>query len=330
MSTENWRDQVYRNLAVKFENEPETLSRIMFYLDEEEKAYVNQLSPVWRTLKNSMNSESMFRSYAKRLADDTKRAERDVVFRKTMGQMYNNMVEASDKKTDVEVYQGFNPRKFADKSAIERGGLIGFARALAVIPASSQQSIMTFLRNYNPNQCRALMSSADEVVSLVNKTGGDLVMVTLAAVALTYDAIKSILRWWRGEISGIRCCKLIIDSACTTAASVVGGMGGAGIGAVLGPVGMLVGGIAGGILSASAASYLSDRMTQLLFGIPKEESLENAFIYFDLKTNASNHEINTAYRRMCLRHHPDKGGTDQDFHFVQVNMAVIKASKGEL
>ena len=46
--------------------------------------------------------------------------------------------------------------------------------------------------------------------------------------------------------------------------------------------------------------------------------------------NASNHEINTAFRALCLKHHPDKGGRSEDFHIVQVNMAVIKAAKGDL
>ena len=33
MSAQDWRDQVYRYLAVEFDNNPETMSRIMFFLD---------------------------------------------------------------------------------------------------------------------------------------------------------------------------------------------------------------------------------------------------------------------------------------------------------
>ena len=91
----------------------------------------------------------------------------------------------------------------------------------------------------------------------------------------------------------------------------------------------MIGGITGGIIAGQVSSIFIDRLTQKIFGIPKDEALENAFRYFGLTAKASNNEINKAFRQMCLKHHPDKGGNEEDFHFVQYNMAVIKAARGE-
>ena len=102
------------------------------------------------------------------------------------------------------------------------------------------------------------------------------------------------------------------------------------MGSLAGPVGTLAGGIIGGIISSAVINSLIDKLTQSLFVIPKSEALENAYNFFGVKATASNDEINTAYRKLCLKHHPDKGGKPEDFHFVQVNMGVIKVARGEL
>ena len=99
---------------------------------------------------------------------------------------------------------------------------------------------------------------------------------------------------------------------------------------ILGPIGTLVGGIAGGIISAQAANIFMDRINQWLFGLPKDVALENAYNYFGLNMTASTNELNTAYRKRCLETHPDKGGNDADFQFVQLNMGVIKMARESL
>uniref|UniRef100_A0A6P7HIM7 Uncharacterized protein LOC114349335 n=1 Tax=Diabrotica virgifera virgifera TaxID=50390 RepID=A0A6P7HIM7_DIAVI len=99
---------------------------------------------------------------------------------------------------------------------------------------------------------------------------------------------------------------------------------------VMGPVGMIIGGIGGGMLGGQLAKGLSQWMTEKIFDVPKSEALENAYNFFNLRNHASNHQINTAYRQKCLEYHPDKGGSEEKFHKVQMEMAVIKAAKGEL
>jgi len=86
----------------------------------------------------------------------------------------------------------------------------------------------------------------------------------------------------------------------------------------------------GSVLSATAAQALSERLTSSLFGIPQSEALEKAYNYFGVNMNSSNSEINASFRALCLKHHPDKGGSTEEFHFVQTNMAIIKAHQNDL
>ena len=94
------------------EEDAETWARITYYLDEEERAYSGEdftdgvNSPVWKTLKQALKSDTIFKAYAGRLAEDTKRAERDVEFRKVMQKMYQMMAEPSENRQAFE-YTGF-------------------------------------------------------------------------------------------------------------------------------------------------------------------------------------------------------------------------------
>jgi len=66
-----WKNKIEDRLMSLFENKPEILSRVLFYLTKEDEAYRDgtDLPPVWRTLKRAMSSESTFNLYAKRLAE---------------------------------------------------------------------------------------------------------------------------------------------------------------------------------------------------------------------------------------------------------------------
>ena len=47
-----------------------------------------------------------------------------------------------------------------------------------------------------------------------------------------------------------------------------------------------------------------------------------------LNHHASNQEINTRFRELCLQYHPDKDGNVEDFHKLQSSMTIIRLSKG--
>ena len=90
-------------------------------------------------------------------------------------------------------------------------------------------------------------------------------------------AFRNIKRWWRGEISGKRCAKNLLDAAGGILGGVGGGYGGAALGALAGPVGAVVGGIIGGIAGSLAGNAIVEEITLGVFDIPKHESVENAF-----------------------------------------------------
>lgn len=92
---------------------------------------------------------------------------------------------------------------------------------------------------------------------------------------------------------------------------------------------MVIGGIVGGILGSNATNVIIDWITQKAFDVPKEESLENAYRYLDVKPSASNNEVNSAFHKLCLKHHPDKRGKAEDFYLTQFNMQVVRVARGE-
>jgi hypothetical protein len=326
----SWKETVTNKLMNIFEKDLDAYGRILVYLTIEENSCNDKstITPAWRTLKLSLSSDVAFKSYAEYLAKTTKGAELDANFVKILNMVHSRMMEPSNETMALDTYQKFEIAKITNFDARGVSGFMGLAHAWGMLPVPTQKLMLELIpRIINSRQ---MISSIDEVVGLVNKTGGDVVMVALAAISLSYDAIMNLYRWWKGEISGKRCCKNIVDSTFTIAAGAGGGIGGAAFGSLAGPFGTLAGGIIGGIISSTIMNLLIDRLTQSLFGIPKSEALENAYNFFGVKATASNNKINTAYRKLCLKHHPDKGGKPEDFHFVQVNMGVIKAAKGEL
>ncbi|XP_072398105.1 uncharacterized protein [Diabrotica undecimpunctata] len=320
-------EKIITELSNVFQEDQETFARVLFYLGEEEKVYkdADKLGPQMKILMSSMKVASLFHQYAKRLAEDTKRADSDEKFKRVLGLIWAQMMDA-DKQTDDE-------DKTPDVSIVAKLEHLsleaspGIVRALSVIPYESQKRFLVMIKDVLPT---TVLSNVEYVVENVNRIGGAVVTVALASIQLTYEAIINIKRWWKGEISGKRCCKNIIDSLATISGSVGGGFAGVALGTLGGPVGMIIGGIGGGMLGGELAKTFSQWMTEKIFDVPKSEALENAYNFFDLRNKASNHQINTAYRQKCLEYHPDKGGSSEMFHKVQMEMAVIKAAKGEL
>jgi len=203
-----------------------------------------------------------------------------------------------------------------------------------MIPASTKAKMVPYVANVI--KCipfsQKFMMSADEVVgAITNKTVGTYAMVGLAVVYLSLETILICKSWYNGEITGKRCSKKVIDTWISTGCSLGAGWAGAIYGgAFAGPVGAAVGGIAAGVIAASVVNYLVDRLTQWIFGVPKDVALENAYRYFKIEITASHSEINKAFHAKCRQHHPDRGGRHEDFLIVQLHMNTIRMSKGLL
>jgi hypothetical protein len=149
-------------------------------------------------------------------------------------------------------------------------------------------------------------------------------------LTLTYTVFSNIKGWWKGEISGTRCVKSIMDDVAAIAGGVAGAAGGAAIGTALFPgIGTAIGGFLGGLLGGALAGALSCWLTEHIFDLPPTVALEKAYRYLGVSHHCSNDEINTAYRRLALQCHPDKGGKAEDFVKLNTQVAIIKAGRGD-
>ncbi|XP_018914281.2 uncharacterized protein [Bemisia tabaci] len=334
--TDDVKRAVFVKLNEVFRDDVETLARVLYYLDQEEDAYrhAERVPPFWRTLVNALVSDALFATYARRLAQDTRGEQENEDFMRyirRLGQIYDRHLTASEREADISDVQSLDVRLLADIELGQRDGAVGFARTWAFMTPESQAEVLKFARSLCADTRVAVWGNLDDVVGVLSKVRGNVVLVGLAIATIAYDVLRNIRRWWHGEISGKRCCKNIVDSVLSLVGGLGGGLAGTVMGTVVaGPVGALVGGAAGAIVAGRVTNMLSDRLTQWIFGLPRTEALENAFNFFRLPATASNHEINTAYRQLCLKHHPDKGGNAEEFHVVQVNMAVIAASRDEI
>eukprot|EP00112_Aurelia_sp_Birch-Aquarium-sp1_P025354 Seg84.1 transcript_id=Seg84.1/GoldUCD/mRNA.D3Y31 product="DnaJ protein" protein_id=Seg84.1/GoldUCD/D3Y31 len=326
-----WMDTIREKLIQTFDGREEDLCRILFFLDEENSAYMeNQerpYAPQWRSLKATINNEKAFKMLAEKLSEDTKRANKDQAFRYRMNMVYEQMLDYSEDSLPADHCQGFDLVRFKDSELNSTSVSAGFARAWSMIPAAAKDNIREILPRLISD--RRVVSSIDEFVGMVDKTGGTVVMVGLAAVHLFYKAYQHIKRWWAGEISGKRCAKSLIDDTAAIIGGMTGGVGGAALGSLLGPCGTVLGGIVGGWVAAATTNVIFDRLTQTIFGIPQSEALEKAYIYLGVEMSSSNGEVNKAFRQLCLKHHPDKGGDTDEFVVLQCHMAVIRQARGE-
>uniref|UniRef100_A0A6P7H1H6 Uncharacterized protein LOC114349168 n=1 Tax=Diabrotica virgifera virgifera TaxID=50390 RepID=A0A6P7H1H6_DIAVI len=93
--------KIITELSTVFKDDQETFARVLFYLTEEETVYkeTDKLGPHMKMLMSTMEIASLFSQYAKRLAEDTKRADSDKKFKRVLGAIWAEMMDAN-KQTD--------------------------------------------------------------------------------------------------------------------------------------------------------------------------------------------------------------------------------------
>ncbi|XP_066924454.1 uncharacterized protein [Clytia hemisphaerica] len=302
------------------DEDAETWARITYYLDEEERVYSGENSPVWKTLKQALKSDKIFKVYVNRLAEDTKRADKDEEFRKVMQKMYQMLAEPSENG---------EPCKLQLVPSETRVGAV-FPGLAAMIAVNGKKVLPVIVKAVKAIGERNMMAVVDDAAGVFSKHGGALVTVVLSGVYLSFVALRNIYKWWRGEISGKRCAKSIIDTAGSVTGAVTFGMCGTAIGAAAGgPIGALVGGILGSLLGNYLAGQLTEQITETIFDLPYDVALEKSYDYLGVTKSSSNNDVNKAFRYLCLKHHPDKGGDASDFIILQTHMANIKRARGE-
>ena len=149
--------------------------------------------------------------------------------------------------------------------------------------------------------------------------------VPLQGVILAKQIYDQVMRALRGEIAPESAVINVGKALAATAAGVVGCQGGAMVGGTFGgAVGAFVGCSLGAMGAASFASSVIGRFLSWLFDIPDDEKLAHAMLYFGVGKHATNAEINKAYRRLARKHHPDKGGSDEEMVKLGVYLEIIR------
>ena len=234
--TTDWKEEVKESIFKLFKDSPENFVRIVFFLDEESKLFRGEEeSPVWKTLKYARRSPEAFKMYALKLAEDTKQIEKDSRFKEVIREIHDQMMNATDDCEDDG--KKMDPLK----QDLMISSFPGMNMMWNVVGLEGRKQITSIIlqaaRTINTSQTVSIL---DDALGLISKHSNT-VAVALAAVYLTATAIKSIYKWYIGEISGKRCAKDIIDSFGSLGGGVAGGFAGANIGAFAGPAGALLG-----------------------------------------------------------------------------------------
>ncbi|CAF0883504.1 unnamed protein product [Adineta steineri] len=167
-------------------------------------------------------------------------------------------------------------------------------------------------------------------IAMLGGVAGTVVKVVIDAGTLVYSAVKNIYLWWKGEVSGKRCVKGITDATAALFGTLLGTYGGALVGTAICPlVGTFIGGFVGGLVGSAVIGKISERLTCKFFDLPKTVALENAYKTLGLTQSSSNGEINSAYRRLALICHPDKGGSAEAWSELETALALIRQAREE-
>lgn len=126
----------------------------------------------------------------------------------------------------------------------------------------------------------------------------------------------------------------LLDIGATAAGGVAGVIGAKVAGALIGgaiggPLGMLFV-VYGGTVFGYMCGFKTARcISEWIFGLPKQEALAKAYEFLELSSSASNSDINSRYRYLALKYHPDKGGDRDMWTKLQYCVAVIREARGE-
>lgn len=143
----------------------------------------------------------------------------------------------------------------------------------------------------------------------------------------TVCVLRNIGRCFFSTISIKRCAKIIVDECLGNAGRFGGEMLAVWLFTTAGSA-ACVGATVCALIGHLAAKNLSDRLTQYIFHIPKDEALENAYNFIGVKPTASNNEIKTAFRMLCNKYYPEeKNGEKCKFVELLNHMAIIKAAR---
>lgn len=279
------------------------------------------------TLSMMLTKEKMFEKMVLQFLQDIHTSKNDPKFVNILGQVWESYIKGDPNQT-IDPVLHVNVQDYTESNV----AIVNLQQALIRIPPSQRaivvSRLITLAKTIAGPQS-ALATYTSQALAWTERAG-TLAPLAIAAVLLSWEALKSISAWWKGEISGARCVANVINAGAT----IGGGFGGGALGTFLGTmvcpgVGTVIGGVAAGVLGSTAAAALSRWLTEYFFDLPPTVALEKAYEFLGLKASSTNAEINTQFKKLALIYHPDKGGSAQDFHKLQVSVAIIKESRGQ-
>ena len=222
---------VIRQLSVTLESKPDKLAQILYFLAqvEETDKYVQILTAV-------LSNHSAFNSIVDKLIEDTDKFVKDPKYYRFMSDIWNNYLKPNEK--GVVDGQDFDYQLILssmDKDSTHAIISFNYIFALSRLPPSVHSQMINTTVNLAESLLggsTALMvrQTAENSLKIASSSAGKVVAVSIVAVALAWDVIQNINRWWKGEISGVRCIKHVIDDTIGAAAGVGGGFAGMAIG----------------------------------------------------------------------------------------------------
>jgi hypothetical protein len=323
---------ILNKISKYLENKPDDLSTLMIFLADIDNSSTLKYIQVLRSI---LNNEKAFQNVVDKLVEETMKLKNDPNYLQMMASILENFLKPYEKKNVGDGEQ------FDYQAALSNMDHMGATVPYNIVaslskldPSAQRRVVQVMIKAANATVKNGLVVgiyNLNNLLRVMRSPALKMVSVGLLAVYLTYEAWNNIKLWWRGEISGKRCAKSIIDSLAGAAGGIGGGIGGAAVGTMIFPgVGTFIGAVVGGVAGSAITGSLSDWLTQQIFNLPKDVALENAYRFLGLQYGASNDEINSSFRRLVLRYHPDKGGDREDFQKLQSCMAIIKLSRGEV
>jgi hypothetical protein len=137
----------------------------------------------------------------------------------------------------------------------------------------------------------------------------------------------------------------LVENSVGNLAACLGGIGGGTAGALVGteigllaggPVGAPVGAILGGIVGSIGGTFAGDQGAKLAFNsffgsnADTRALIRKSYRVLGLDQDASPQTIQERYRELCLKHHPDKGGSKDKFIEVHSAYEVIRVHLGSV
>lgn len=293
---------------------------VLFYVHNEQNQRESGTShgPVTKFLHTMItgNRQSVLRQYMQRIVSDVKENQSGPL-RGVLEAIYTGMLNSESNELE-ETFEGAHLKLSAGN--VETSLVMAFSR----LSGPATESVLVTIAKYAPSA----VAKHTRAMAKISKGGGKVAAAALVVLYLSLEAYQSIKKWWNNEITGKRCAKNIVDALGSAGGLVAGGYAGGATGlGLFGPLGLVVGSVIGGVVGENVSNMIMDHLTRTLFDLPKDVALENAYKILGVHHKADNNEINCLYRELCLKLHPDKGGSLEAFQELQSAMAVIKIAR---